>query len=91
MSIAELNTKAQELRELQSMIDELNAEADSIRDLFKAQMAEQGTEELKGDGWKASWKAVTSSRFDNKSFKADHPELFAQYSKAQTVCRFCLT
>ncbi len=91
MSRNEMNQKAQELRELLSMIEELNAEADAIRDAFKAQMVEQGADELKGDGWKASWKTVTSLRFDSKSFKAEQPELFEKYSKPQTVCRFCLS
>ena len=89
MSITEMNTKAQELRELQSMIDELTAEVEAIKDAFKAQMIEQGKEELAGNGWKASWKAITSARLDTKALKADHPELAAQYTKEQTVCRFC--
>ena len=90
MSTVEMNSKAQEYREIQSMIEELTAQAEAIKDAFKAQMVEQGSEELTGNGWRATWRAVTSTRFDNKSFKADHPELFAQYSKEQTVCRFCL-
>ena len=54
-------------------------------------MVEQGTEVLQGDGWKASWKNVTSSRFDSKRFKADHGDLYGQYSKATTTTRFTLS
>jgi Phage-related protein, predicted endonuclease len=90
MSINELNTKAQELRELLSQIDELTAEAEAIKDCFKTEMADRGTEEMSGNGWKATWKAVTSMRFDSKTFKTAHPDLFAQFSKEQTVCRFVL-
>ena len=90
MSITELNSKVTEYKELQAMIDELTAQAEAIKDLLKAQMVERGTEELNGYGWKATWHTVTSSRLDSKALKADHPALFAQYSKEQTVCRFCL-
>ena len=54
-------------------------------------MAEQGTEALQGDGWKATWKNVNSRRFDSKSFKADHADLYSQYSKATTTTRFVLS
>lgn len=38
MSINELESKCRELRQLQSLIDEAQAEADSIRDAIKAAM-----------------------------------------------------
>lgn len=43
------------------------------------------------DGWKASWKNVTSSRFDSKRFKTDHADLYGQYSKATVTTRFTLS
>lgn len=90
MSIFDLTEKAKELRELQAQIDQLTAEADTIRDLFKAKMIEEGTEELIGDGWKATWHAVTSTRLDTKALKAEEPGIYAAYSKTSTVCRFTL-
>lgn len=54
-------------------------------------MVEQGAEVLQGDGWKATWKNVVSSRFDSKRFKADHGDLYGQYSKATTTTRFTLS
>ena len=53
-------------------------------------MVEQGTEALQGDGWKATWKNVVSSRLDSKKFKADHADLYSQYSKQTTTTRFCV-
>ena len=90
MSIMELDTKVQELRELQSMIDELTAQVETIKDAIKAKMVDEGTEELAGNGWKATWHTVTSSRLDTKRLKADHPDLYTEYSKDSTVCRFTL-
>ena len=69
MSTNELNTTAKELLSIRSMIAELEAEAEALTDKLKAAMVERGTEALQGDGWKATWKNVVSSRFDSKRFK----------------------
>ena len=65
MSMNELNTTAKELLSIRSMIAELEAEAEALTDKLKAAMVERGTEDLQGDGWKATWKNVVSSRFDS--------------------------
>lgn len=91
MSIIELNSVAQDLISIRSMIKELEAEAEALTDKLKSAMVERGEETLTGDGWKASWKNVNSSRFDSKSFKADHADLYSQYSKSTTTTRFTLT
>ena len=90
MSIQEINTVANDLISVRQMIEELQAEAEALTDKLKAAMVDQGTEVLQGDGWKASWKNVNSSRFDSKRFKADHADLYSQYSKATTSTRFVL-
>ena len=90
MSTNELNTTAKELLSIRSMIAELEAEAEALTDKIKAAMVEQGTEALQGGGWKATWKNVVSSRFDSKKFKADHADLYSQYSKQTTTARFCV-
>lgn len=91
MSIIELNSVAQDLISVRSMIKELEAEAEALTDKLKSAMVERGEETLTGDDWKASWKNVNSSRFDSKSFKADHADLYSQYSKSTTTTRFTLT
>lgn len=90
MSMNELNQTAKDLLAVKAMIAELEAEAEALTDRIKGAMVEQGTEILSGDGWKASWKNVTSSRFDSKRFKADHAELYTAYSKPTTTCRFLI-
>ena len=91
MSTQELNTTVHDLMSVRAMIEELQAEAEALTDKFKAAMVERDTETLQGDGWKASWKNVTSSRFDSKRFKADHSDLYGQYSKATVTTRFVLS
>ena len=91
MSISELNAIAQDLMSARAMIAELEAEAEALTDKLKAAMVERGEETLQGDGWKATWKNVSSSRFDSKRFKADHSDLYGQYSKPTTTTRFVLS
>ena len=91
MSMNELNTTAKDLLAVRQMIAELEAEAEALTDKLKAAMVEQGSEVLQGDGWKATWKNVNSSRFDSKRFKADHADLYSQYSKATVTTRFLFT
>ncbi len=91
MSNIELNATAKELLSIRAMIAELEAEAEALTDKIKSAMIERGEETLTGDGWKASWKNVNSSRFDSKAFKADNPDLYAQYSKATTTTRFTVS
>lgn len=90
MSMNELNQTAKELLELKRMKEELEAEIEALTDRIKTVMVDRGEETLTGDGWKASWKNVTSSRFDSKAFKADHADLYTAYSKPTTTCRFLI-
>ena len=87
----DLNKKAQDLLEIRAMIRELEAEAEALTDQIKAAMVEKETESLSGDGWHATWKNVQSQRFDGKAFKADHADLYGQYSKAVTTTRFLIS
>lgn len=91
MSMNELNTTARNLMDVRAMIAELEAEAEALTDKLKGAMVERGTEAIQGDGWRATWKNVVSSRFDSKAFKADNPDLYGQYSRKTTTTRFVLS
>ena len=90
MSINELSAKVQELRELRRMADELAGEIEAAQDAIKAYMTAQDVDTLTGTDYKITWKSVTSSRFDSKSFKADHADLYTAYSKPSTSRRFVM-
>ena len=91
MTMKNLDPKAARLRELLALIDELNAEADAIRDEFKAAMIDSGDETISGTGWKATWKTVTSSRIDTTALKKALPDIAERFTKTSTTCRFCFT
>lgn len=90
MSIEIMSAKVKELRELKRMQEELAAEIEAIQDEIKGVMTAQEVDTLTGADWKVTWKAVTSSRFDSKAFKADHADLYGQFSKTTVSRRFCV-
>lgn len=88
MSTAEIESKCRELRELLSLIDEAQAEADAIRDALKAAMGD--TEELRAGEYKLTWRPVTTSRLDTKALRAALPDVAARFSRESTTRRFCV-
>lgn len=88
MSTTELESKVRELRQLQSLIEEAQAEAEAIKDQIKAHMGE--SEELRAGEYKITWKLVTSSRLDSKALRAAAPELVERFTKTTTARRFCV-
>ena len=88
MSTTEIEAKCRELRQLQALIDEAQAEAEAIKDQLKAHMGD--TEELRAGEYNVTWKPVTSSRLDAKALKAALPEVAAHFTKTTTVRRFCV-
>ena len=88
MSANELEKKVRELRQLQSLIEEAQTEAEAIKDQIKAHMGQ--TEELRAGEYKITWKPVTSSRLDSKALRAAAPELVKRFTKTTTARRFCV-
>ena len=89
MSINEIKAKAAELKELKAMQEELAAEISAIEDEIKQAMGDQ--EQIIAGGYKITWKAVTSSRFDSTAFKKVLPELYKAYTKQTTSRRFTIS
>ncbi len=91
MSIYELDSKVNELRELRNLEAELKSEITAIEDEIKAEMVAKQVEVLEGTSCKITWKTITTTRFDSTAFKATHADLFAQYSRATTSRRFIIS
>lgn len=88
MSKNELTAKIKELKEMQALIEEAEAAAESIRDEIKAFMGEE--EELRAGEYKVTWKAVKSSRLDSKALKAALPEVAQRFTVETTTRRFVI-
>ena len=90
MSMDMMNARVSTYFDLMAQIEQLQAEAEAIKDELKGQMMERGTEELEGTGWRATWHNTRNSRFDSKRFKTDHADLYDQYTVKTTGTRFTL-
>lgn len=88
MSTTESTSKIKELRELQALIEEAQAEAETIKDTIKAQMGD--CEELRAGEYKITWKPVESSRIDTAALKKAMPQIAEAFTKTTTTRRFCI-
>lgn len=88
MSINEIESKVRELRQLQVLVDEAQAEMETIKDAIKAHMGD--SEELRAGEYKVCWKFVKSSRLDTTALKKALPEIVAQFTKPSVSRRFTI-
>ena len=75
-----------EYRENKRLIEELEAMNDSIKADILAIMGDRET--VTEGAAKATYKLVTSSRFDSSGFRKVYPDLFTEYSTPTTYRRF---
>ena len=88
MSINEIKAKAEELKELKAMQEELAAEISAIENEIKAAMGDQ--EQIIAGRYKITWKTVTTSRLDSAALKKALPDIAAKFMKQTTSKRFCI-
>lgn len=88
MNMNELESKCRELRQLQALIEEAQAEAEAIKDALKAAMGD--SESVQAGEYKITWKPVATARIDTAALKKQMPQLVAAFTKETTVRRFCV-
>jgi predicted phage-related endonuclease len=86
MSQNEIAAKLRELRELQALIEQ--AEAETIKDALKAHMDAQNVEEISADVYKVRYTTVQGTRLDTAALKKDAPGIYEQYTRKITTRRF---
>ena len=88
MSTQEIESKVRELRQLQQLIEEAQAEAEALKDAIKAHMGD--SEELRAGEYRITWKAVKSSRIDTTALKKALPDVAQAFTRETTTRRFCV-
>ena len=91
MSKIELLTKIELLNKYEAMMEELKAEADTIRNTIKAEMEAREVEELIAGQYIVRYTAVLSNRFDTTAFKKVMPEIYKTYTKQVSSRRFSIS
>ena len=90
MSSKELEIKLHDLKDMLRMAEELSGMIENAKDELKRQMEEPDVDTLSAGAYKATWKAVTSSRIDTAALKREAPELAQRYTRTSTTRRFVL-
>lgn len=91
MSTIEITNKIESLKELEALITEAQAEAETIRDELKALMLAQNTEELTAGRYILRYTSVLSNRFDSTAFKKVMPDIYKAYTKQISSKRFTIS
>ena len=90
MSTIEITSKIEALKDLEALIEEAKAEAESLRDEIKTEMLSRNTEELEAGQYIVRWTSVLSQRFDTTSFKKVYGDLYKEYTKQTASRRFSI-
>ena len=88
MSTSEIESKVRELRQLQALIEEAQAEAEGIKDTIKAAMGD--SEELRAGEYRITWKPVQSARVDTAALRKALPDVAERFTRTTTTRRFCV-
>ena len=91
MSKIELLAKIELLNKCEAMMEELKAEADTIRNTIKAEMEAREVEELIAGQYIVRYTAILSNRFDSTAFKKVMPEIYKAYTKQVSSRRFTIS
>ena len=91
MSTIEITAKIEALKDLETLIEEAKAEAESLRDEIKAEMLNRDTEELSAGQYIVRYTTVLSNRFDSTAFKKVMPEVYKAYTKQTSSRRFTIS
>ena len=91
MSTIEIASKIEALKELEALIEEAKAEAESLRDEIKAEMLNRNTEEMEAGQYIVRWTSVLSQRFDTTSFKKAYGDLYKDFTKQTASRRFSIS
>ena len=91
MSKIELLAKIELLNKYEAMMEEIKAQADSIRNEIKAEMEAHDLEEMIAGQYIIRYTAVLSNRFDSTAFKKVMPEIYKAYTKQVSSRRFTIS
>ena len=91
MTKNEMIKKIEELQELETFIEEIKAEAETIKDSLKAEMLDRDIEELAAGQYIVRWTSILSNRFDTTSFKQQFGDLSKSFTKQTSSRRFSIS
>ena len=91
LDINRITALVRDIKEREQAKKQLEDELKAAQDEIKQAMTDNHLEELFADVFTVRYVPVASSRFDQKTFKADNPKLFEMYLKNSESMRFTIT
>lgn len=87
----DFTAKIEQLKELEELIAEAQAEVEALKDEIKEEMLKQNKEEMEVGRFIVRWTTVLSNRFDSTAFKKVMPDVYKAYTKQVTSRRFSVS
>lgn len=91
MSTVDIVSKIEQLKELEELIREAEAEVETLKDEIKSEMMRRDTEEMEVGKYIVRWTSVLSNRFDSTAFKKVMPEVYKAYTKQVSSRKFTVS
>lgn len=84
-------SKIEQLKELEALIKEAEAEAEALKGEIKAEMLNRNIEEMQVGRYIVRWTSVLSNRFDSTAFKKVMPDVYKAYVKQVSSRKFTVS
>ena len=91
MSINELTTTIEKLKEWQTIQDEAAQQVETLKDEIKAYMLTNDLTKCVAGAHIVRWTETLSNRFDTTAFKKVMPDVYKAYTKQITSRRFTIS
>ena len=91
MGTQELAMKLELIHALKEQKAEITEQITALEDSIKSEMDANGVSSLTVGKCTAKYTRYFSERFDSKAFKADHEELYVEYTKPVPASRFTVS
>lgn len=84
-------SKIEQLKELEALIKEAEAEAEALKGEIKEEMLRRNVEEMQVGRYIVRWTSVLSNRFDSTAFKKVLPDVYKAYVKQVSSRKFTIS
>ena len=84
-------SKIEQLKELEALIKEAEAEAEVLKGEIKEEMQRRDVEEMQVGRYIVRWTSVLSNRFDSTAFKKVLPDVYKAYVKQVSSRKFTIS
>ncbi len=91
MSNVEIISKIEELKELEALVREAEAEVEALKDEIKKELMKQGKEEMNAGRYVVRWTSVITNRLDSTALKKEMADIYNRYVKQTESRRFSIS